>query len=202
MTEHVEVPPEPQPLPPETIVVAPRDHRWNLLRALAAIGGVAMLVTVSVFSLGLALLAPVGMIVARKIARREKTPLTFFTSWLGAAFGVCSALIVVALVVVVLLPGGTVAGIRKTADSVSTASNKQPPPAWLERISPGSTARARASQPNPNSGMARGFTIASTVMGVVLLYSLLAMVIGTAGWVPSLLLTYAFSGRWIPPADA
>jgi hypothetical protein len=30
------------------------------------------------------------------------------------------------------------------------------------------------------------------------MYSVLAMVIGTAGWVPSLLLTYAFSGRWIP----
>jgi hypothetical protein len=155
-----------------------------------------MLVTVSVFSLGLALLAPIGMIVARIIARREQTPLTFFTSWLGAAFGVCAALIVAALVAIAVMPSGTFARFGQTADSVSTASSRQPPPAWLEKISPGSTERARATP--PNSRMVRAFTVASTVMGFVLVYSVLAMVIGTAGWLPSLLLTYAFSGRWIP----
>ncbi len=177
-----------------------RPGSWNLKRALAAIAGVATLVAAAVVSLGLALLAPVGMIVARSLARREKTPLTFFTSWLGAAFGVCAALIVVALVVIATLPSGTIASITKTADSVSTASNKQPPPAWIDRISPGASARARSSQSNANPRLLRGFTIASTVFGIVFLYSLLAMVIGTAGWVPSLLLTYAFSGRWIPPS--
>lgn len=187
MTEHGEVAPGPA-----------RARTWNLLRVLAAIAGVAMLLTVSVFSLGLALLAPIGMVVARAIARREKTPLTFFTSWLGAAFGVCAALIVVALVIFALLPGDTVASIVRTTDSVSTASSKQPPPAWLEKIAPGSTARARASQPTQNSPMIRTFKVVSTVFGAVFVYSFLAMLIGTAGWVPSLLLTYAFSGRWIP----
>lgn len=171
---------------------------WNLSRGLAAMAGVAMLIAVSVVTLGLALLAPVGMIVARIVARREQTPLTFFTSWLGASFGVCGALIVVALVLLALLPSGAVANFRRAADSVSTSSARQPPPAWLERISPGSIARARASQARQSSSTVRGFTIASTVLGVVVVYSLLAMLIGTAGWVPSLLLTYAFSGQWIP----
>jgi fatty acid desaturase len=196
VTENVEI--SPQPELPTTSGAQLRARTWNLTRVLAAIAGIAMLITVSVFSLGLALLAPVGMIVARTFSRREKTPLTFFTSWLGAAFGVCAALIVVALVVVAVLPSGTIAGIGKMADSVSTASSKQPPPAWLEKIAPGSTARARASQPSANSPMVRTFTVASQVMGVVVVYSLLAMFIGTAGWVPSLLLTYAFSGRWLP----
>ncbi|MEO8335982.1 MAG: hypothetical protein ABI664_13475 [bacterium] len=172
---------------------------WNLRRGVAAIAGVAMLVGVTVVSFGLALLAPIGMIVARKVARREKTPLTFFTSWLGAAFGVCGALMIVALVVVAVMPSGTIASIGKTADSVSTASSGKPPPAWIEKISPGATARARASQVNQGSRMVRSLTIGSTVVGFVILYSLLAMLIGTAGWLPSLLLTYAFSGRWIPP---
>jgi hypothetical protein len=191
MTEHIEV-------PPEAPIIAQPVHRWNLVRALAAIAGVAMLIGASVISLGLALLAPVGMIVARIIARREKMQLTFLTSWIGAAFGVCAALMVVALIFFALLPGDTVASIGKTADSVSTASQKQPPPAWLERISPGSAARARAHPANPNSPLVRAFTTVSLVMGAVILYSMLAMLIGTAGWVPSLLLTYAFSGRWIP----
>jgi len=189
MTEHSEVSPE--PMPPAT-----SRGSWNLSRGFAAIAGVALMVTMSIVTLGLALLAPIGMIVARKIARRENTPLTFFTSWLGAAFGVCAALIVAALVTIAVMPSGTFAGIGKTADSVSTASSKQPPPAWLEKMYPGSTERARATP--TNSPMVRTFTVASTVMGVVLLYSLLAMLIGTAGWVPSLLLTYGFSGRWIP----
>jgi len=187
MTEHSEIAPEPT-----------RARTWNLLRVLAAIAGVAMLVTVSVFSLGLALLAPLGIVVARAIARREKTPLTLFTSWLGAAFAVCAALIVVALVVFALLPGDTVASIIRTTDSVSTASSKQPPPAWLEKVAPGSAARAQASQPKQNSPVARTLKVVSTVFGVVFVYSFFAMLIGTAGWVPSLLLTYAFSGRWIP----
>jgi hypothetical protein len=198
VTENTEGPPRPEL--PATPVAAPRARTWNLSRVLAAITGVAMLITVSVFSLGLALLAPVGMIVARRFARREQSPLTFFTSWLGAAFGVCAALIVVAVVVVAMLPSGTIVGIGKTADSLSTASNKQSPPAWLEKMYPGSTSRARASQGNASAPMVRTVVVASQVAGVVMLYSLLAMVIGTAGWVPSLLLTYAFSGRWLPSA--
>ncbi|MEO5814891.1 MAG: hypothetical protein ABIT20_06380 [Gemmatimonadaceae bacterium] len=196
MTEHMEVPREPAIV--ETLVVAPSRRDWNLLRVLAAIGGVAMLIGVSVVTLGLALLAPVGMIVARIIARREKMSLTFLTSWIGAAFGVCAALMVVALVFLALLPGNSLASIGKTADSVSAAGSKQPPPAWLERIAPGSAARARAHPANPDSPMVRAFTTVSIVMGVVILYSMLAMLIGTLGWAPSLLLTYAFSGRWLP----
>lgn len=198
MTEHMEVPP--QPASPATPDAVPRARQWNLLRGLAAIAGVAMLITVTVFSLGLALLAPVGMIVARRFARREKTALTFFTSWLGAAFGVCAALIVAGLVLIVVMPSGTIAGIGKAADSVSTASSTQRPPAWLEKISPGATARARdrSAPPNANAPMVRAFTVMAQVMGVVFVYSFLAMFIGTAGWVPSLLLTYAFNGRWIP----
>ena len=198
MTEDVELPPQPEQPPPA--IGNSRARTWNLPRVLSAIGGVAMFVTVTIFSFGLALLAPVGIIVARKLARREQTPLTFFTSWLGAAFAVCAALIVVALVVVAILPGDTVAVMTRTADSVSTASSKQPPPAWIEKISPGATARARASQPNANTPMVRAFVVASQVMGVVFVYSFLAMFIGTAGWVPSLLLTYAFSGKWLPDA--
>jgi hypothetical protein len=140
------------------------------------------------------------MVVARAIARREKTPLTFGTSWLGAAFGVCFALIIVALVLLARLPTGTIAKIGNTADSASVASSTKPPPAWLDRISPGASARARATSSKQTAVMTRGFTIFGTVFGAVFLYSVLSMLIGTAGWAPSLLLTYAFTGRWLPPS--
>ena len=195
MTEHIEVSPD-ATLP--TPVVVRRDRSWNLPRGLAGIGGGILLLGVSVVTVGIALLAPVGMIVARAIARREKTSLTFGTSWLGAAFGVCFALIIIVLVLVARLPTGTIEKFGKTADSLSTASNKAPPPTWVDRISPGATARARASQKNQNATLTRGFTIAFTVFGAVFVYSLLSMLIGTAGWAPSLLLTYAFTGRWLP----
>ena len=195
MTEHIPLPPDAAPQAP---VVVQRDRSWNLRRGLAGIAGAALLVGVSVVSLGLALLAPVGMIVARVIARREKTPLTFGTSWLGAAFGVCFALIIIALVMVARLPTGTIAKIGKTTDSLSAVSNKKPPPAWIDRVSPGATARARAGQTKQMATLTRGFTFGSMIFGGVMLYSLLSMLIGTAGWAPSLLLTYAFTGRWLP----
>jgi hypothetical protein len=168
----------------------------HIYRGFIAIVGATLLTIVAKYTFGLALLAPIGMIAARYIARRRQSSVTLGTSWLGAASSVALSLIAILLFLVTQMPRGTFASIQRGADSVSVASAKTPPPAWLERIAPGTAARARAKPVGPK--VSHAFTIWTMVVGGVFAYTLFAVVIGTAGWVPSLLLSFAFTGRWIP----
>lgn len=165
-------------------------------RGVVAIVGAALLTIVAKYTFGLALLAPIGMIAARYIVRRQNSNLTLGTSWLGAASSVAVTLVTIVLFLVTQMPRGTFASIQRGTDSASVASAKVPPPAWLERIAPGTTARARAKPASRT--VTHAFTIWTIVVGGVFAYSVFAVVIGTAGWVPSLLLSFAFTGRWIP----
>jgi hypothetical protein len=169
---------------------------WNALRVIAAIAGVAVLVAASVFTLGLALLAPLGMLGARYVARRQKSAFTLGTSWLGASLFVALAMTIIGGVAVSQLPSRMFETIQHSADSASMAK-RPPPPAWFERIAPGAAARARAAPTGP-ANLTRAFTIWAFVVGGVFTVTLFGAVIGTAGWLPGVLLAYAFSGRWIP----
>jgi hypothetical protein len=180
--------------------MSPPPLASHVYRGFIAIVGVALLTAVTRYTFGLALLAPIGMIAARYVARRQKSSLTLGTSWLGATGSVAVVFVAFILLVLAQMPNGTFAGtfanIQRGSDSASVASAKAPPPAWLERIAPGSTARARAKPVSRK--VSHAFTVWSIVVGGVFAYTLFAVVIGTAGWVPSLLLSFAFTGRWIP----
>jgi hypothetical protein len=178
--------------------MTPEPLASHVSRAFVAIAGGALLITAAVFTFGLALLAPIGMIAARYIVRRQNSSLTLGTSWLGAASSVAITLVAVVLFLVTQMPKGTFATIQHGADSASVASAKRPPPAWLERVAPGVTARTRAKPVAGNGVVTHAFTVWTLVVGGVFAYTMFAVVIGTAGWVPSLLLSFAFTGRWIP----
>jgi hypothetical protein len=190
--------PAPDPNELEPLAAVPPPLRpWNLTRVFAAIAGGAILVMAAFFTAGLVLLAPLGMIGARYLARRQNSNFTIATSWLGAAIFVEFALAGIAIVALLQTPRTTLDTFKRATDSASVNSKRRPPPAWLERIAPGTTARARVA-PSTSPTFNRALLIWTFVVGGVITATLGAVVIGTAGWLPSLLLSYAFSGRWIP----
>jgi len=186
----------PEPNEPDPLLEQLPLRSSNARRAIAAIAGAALLVAAAVFTLGLALLAPLGMLGARYVARRQTSALTLGTSWLGASLFAALAVAVIGGVAFSQLSRRTLDTIKHSADSASMAK-RPPPPAWFERIAPGAAERARLAPTGP-ANLTRAFTIWTFVVGGVFTVTLFGTVIGTAGWLPGLLLAYAFSGRWIP----
>ena len=173
-------------------------------RRVSAIGGGFAFLLVTVVTFGLALLAPLGMWVAGRIMRRQQQPLTRFTSWLGAVYGV-GLVIMLAFGVTMF---NAVSQMRdpkfqRTMDSVRAAQRSKPPPAWLERVAPGSTARTQSSQPTPGGTAEKAMGVAGSVIGAVLLGTLGGMQIGSLAWWACLPLYFAIHGYRLgeqPPA--
>ena len=168
-------------------------------RAGAGEGGLLALGLLSVVTVGVALLAPLGMWVSAWVMRREKEPATKFTSWLGAVYGVGMAVMLVGAVSLVKLSTGTHSpAYQRAMDSVRVAQQKQPAPAWLEKIAPGTTERARASQKNPPSARSvAAMGVGMSVIGAVMLGLLAGLLVGSLAWAACLPLYYAINGRWI-----
>ncbi len=164
-------------------------------RAASAVGGAIALLFVSVITLGLALLAPLGMWVAGWIMRRQKQPLTRFTSWLGAVYGV-GLVIMVGMGVSMV---GTIRHLqdpafRRTVDSVRAVQRNKPAPAWIERIAPGTAARTQASQPRPGSKAESMMGVGGSIFAAVLMGTLGGMLIGSLAWWACLPLYFAING--------
>lgn len=148
--------------------------------------GIAALVTV-----GGALLAPLGIIVAWLIVRRRNRRLSRGASWIAAVAATAVALVALTTVLWTQLPADTLSQMQRAADSAQT--HQPPPPAWLERIAPGSTARAQVRQGSVGKGAMIWFMVIGAGIGI----GMLAGVVGTVGWLATLPLAYAITGRWI-----
>jgi len=176
-------------------------------RIAAGIAGVATLGLSVLFTLGTVLAAPLGVLVARALARRRSRALSRGAAWLGAVSA--------SIVAVVLVFGGLMAAappetrdlMRAAVDSAQAQQQKPAKlPGWLERINP------QAAQQNAMAdklASSRGFVTFFGFIGLVMACSMLGTLSGSVGWVASMLLGYAFSGRWIrgesvpppPPLD-
>jgi hypothetical protein len=170
-------------------------------RTIAGLAGLLMLGAFAMFTAGLALAAPIGMLGAGAVARHQRVPLTRGASWLGAAIAVLAALLLLFGAFAVFSPRGTFANFRQSYDSVSTASRNAPPPAWIERFVPGAS-RSRSNAVTVGMQNSPAFTLWAAIVGSVLGFSALAAFVGTLGWAAGLLLAYAMYGQWISAGAA
>jgi hypothetical protein len=166
-----------------------------LNRAAALIAGLAVLIGAAVVSLGVALIVPLGVWVGHRVQRSRGRPFGTLGSWISAVSAVLIALVLIAGVMVSRVPAGTWDRIRHAADSASVQAAKQPPPAWLDRIAPGAT-NYSMSRPN-NVSAFNAFTL---ILGGGIALSIFGNVIGTLGWIGTMLLVFSGSGRWLRDA--
>ena len=182
-----------------TSVITPVPERATgislLRRIVAGCAGIATLIFTALLTLGTVLAAPVGVLAARALARRRHRTLSRGAAWLGA---VSASIIAVPLVfagMLAIAPPGTADLLRAAVDS---AQAQEPKPAdlpdWLTRMNP------QAAQQNAVAdrlASSRGFTMFFGIIGGVMAVSMLGTLSGSIGWVASMLLGYAITGRWI-----
>lgn len=171
-----------------------RTH--DFYRFAAFLAGLAILIGAVRATFGVALVAPLGVWVVHRFQRSRGRPFGAWPSWISAVSAVLIALVFVAGVVVSRLPAGTWGHIRQTADSASVEAAKQPPPAWLDRLAPGAAARSM-----PRSSP-RDFNTLTMILGGGFVLGFLGNVIGTIGWVGTMLLVFSVSGRWLRASAA
>lgn len=195
---------DPSPDRPQQSALPPRRGGNILGRALAAVVGVLLLAAGAIASLGVALLAPVGMAVAWAVARQRGRPLSRGAAWGSAVAAAVGAFAVAGAVMLARTPPGSFDCIQHSADSASKAAARQPPPPWLERLAPGAARARQQQQMDPTTQRIVGssaFVMWTMVMGGLLTCVIFGGFAGTLGWGGSTLLLYAARGRWLPTRD-
>jgi hypothetical protein len=177
------------PRDPEATLSRPGSVASVALRVLSGIAGALILLIASLFTFGTCLAAPLGIVAARRRARRRNRPFTRAGSWLGAAVASSIAVALAFLVGVALMPRSA---LRELQGSVVAAQDTARAPEWLTRVFP------NAGRPDPTTrqllkspvflgfGGAVGLGFASVFLGSIA---------GSAGWLGAVLLGYAFSRR-------
>jgi hypothetical protein len=163
-----------------------------LRRGAALIAGVAILYWAAKATIGLALVAPIGVWAVIRFKRGRGRSVDALGSWMGAVGAVMIVLIVIGGVLASMAPAGTMDRVRHSADSSSALAAKRPPPAWLERFAPEAAARAAAQQP----GNALAFNAFALILGAAIVIGFGGSTIGTIGWIGTMLLMFSVSGRW------
>jgi len=161
------------------------------LRVVSGIGGTLVLFVAAVLTLGTALAAPVGMLLVRRWAVRRNRYVTRVASWFGAALASSVAVALVCVVLISLLPRGTFREIRKTTVE-SQAHPVVTLPRWYTRAFPQAAASDSLTHQLVRSP---AFVIVSGTLGLVIASAFCGTIAGTMGWVASMLLSYAVSGR-------
>ena len=160
----------------------------KLGRVAALIAGVATLAIAATISFGAGLLSPIGVWLAHRVHRARGRALSRWGSWAGAVGATVFAFLIGGAVVATKMPPDTWRNIRHAADSASVASAKAPPPAWISRYAPAAAPRSR-TPPAMNSFF--------MIWGIGLVVGALAALVGTAGWVATMLLAFSATGRWL-----
>lgn len=160
-------------------------------RVLSGVSGAFILLAAGLFSFGAALAAPLGILVARRIARRKGRRLTRGASWLGAAVASSIAMAALFIALVTLLPDGTFQEMQEAAASAQAEDTTRSSD-WFSRtfptVAPPDTATLRLLE-SPEFiaiGVGIGFALGSVMFGAIA---------GSAGWLGTTLLGYAFQGR-------
>ncbi len=169
-------------------------RRTKAKRIVAGVAGVAALLLAASFTFGGALVAAIGVGVGSAIARERGRRLTRASSWTAAVVAVGVVVIGFFGIEGARLDAGAVSRFRYTMDS--SEAHPLPPPAWLERIAPGAAARA-ASRGPANTTVETAFGVWAIVVGTAFVGALTACFVGTVGWLATLPIGYAVTGRWI-----
>lgn len=181
-----------EPVPSNSPLPVGRDDASIVGRIVAFLFGLFLLLVGSVVSLGMVLVGAAGMGIATLAQHQRRRPLTRVGGWLAALVSVGIVCAVIAFVVSLMVPPNTWSQVKVAMDSASTASAKQPPPAWVERMYPGASQRA-AAQRQVFSGKAQSAFLAAT-FGFMAFFVI--GIYGSFGWAVGMLLGYGVRGRW------
>ena len=172
------------------------EARASLVGRIAALlaGGTILLVA-AVGSVGLVLVAPLGVWVTHRVQRARGRTVSLFDRWIGAVAATTIAMVLVAVALVAMIPRDTWRQVRQSADSASAEAQKQPPPAWLRHMVPA------ASQPVSASGQPLAVSTIALVWGIGIGVGMTGIMLGSVGWVGTMLLLFCVSGEWLraPP---
>lgn len=174
----------------------PHARRVDAKRIAVGVAGAVALLLAATVTFGGALVAAIGMGIGSAIARERGKQYTRTSSWISAVVAVGVVLIGFFGVQAARVDAGTAKAFRQALDS-SQAHPPPPPPAWLERIAPGAAARANARATPPNPKLTAAIGIWAIVVGTAMVAALGAFLIGSVGWLSTLPVAYAITGRWI-----
>lgn len=166
-----------------------------LSRTASGLAGAILLLAGTLFTLGTATLASLSVLVARLVQRRRGRRLTTLHAWITAA--VTATVVIVAAVglIVASLPEGAIAEAMAEADAAAEAPD---PPAWLRRYTP-------PSEPGPMTERivnSRAFNLYFGVIGASIAFAMIGGIVGSWGWVATILLGHAVRGYWPFRGDA
>ena len=192
------------PFEPNPPVVAPRTPAGTngVVRVIAFLAGIAMLFFGAFMSFGGVLAGAAGMGIVALARRQRRQQLTRWGGWFASTISVAIVFAIFAFIMAEKMPAGTWQQVEHAADSAAAASAKQPPPAWVERVFPGTAARRAAGQRAFPSSAQSAFVFAS----IGLTGAMVVAFFGTFGWGAGMLLGFGARGRWpgsgAPAADA
>jgi hypothetical protein len=165
------------------------------MRILGGIVGVIVLLVSALFALGISLGAPIGVFVARRMARRKGGQLTRRRSWLPAVIG---SSIVATLIMTGFLVGSP--ATRRLFTQVSTPPSQRQThlPSWFTRTFPQpdqshQSARVAIVQSRPFRSYLAILIFEATAL---MLGAVAGIVLGSVGWVGTVLCEYAWRVGW------
>jgi len=172
--------------------------RSIILRVLSGVGGVAILLTSALLTLGASLAAPIGVFVAHRRARRKARPLTRMASWISAMIASTTLLVLGLFVVAVFIPPSAWREMQKGIVEAQAAQDTVPAPEWVKKAFPRT---AQSDSLSKHLADSPGFFLVAFAVGVIFTCVFFGAVGGTVGWVASDLLRYAFWGG-LPPVSS
>lgn len=163
-----------------------------VVRVLAFLAGIGVLIFGAFVSFGAVLAGAAGMGLATLARHQRRQHLTRWGGWIASTISVAIVLAIFAFILAEKLPPGAWTQVQHVADSAASASAKAPPPDWVERVFPGTSARAAAQQRIFSPSTQSAFVFAT--IGVAAAFYL--ALFGTLGWGAGMLLALGVRGRW------
>ncbi|HEU4643186.1 MAG TPA: hypothetical protein VFS44_12090 [Gemmatimonadaceae bacterium] len=177
----------------------------NPVRALALLGGLALLALAAAVTFGFALAAPVGMLIAAVVLHKRKRRYSRGSGWVGAVVATSLALGVASSLALRRVPPGTFEKVRRQAIG---ERQRHPPhvPRVLQRIAPPSPATPLIQAKTDSLTATPGVFWTLTIMGALIACGIMGAIVGSAGWACATIAAFGILGRWpgarrAPPAD-
>jgi hypothetical protein len=167
------------------------------VRVLAFLAGLVLLIPGAFLSFGSVLAGAVGMGVVTLARHQRRQHLSRWGGWVASTVSVAMLLAVFAFIIAEKVPPGTWSQVQHVADSTAAISAKQPPPAWVERVFPGATARSAAQRRMFSPSTQSAFLFAGLGVAAAFYVALF----GTLGWGAGMLLGLAVRGVWPGAVD-